>query len=661
MMVWSNDDGWYHDVYAVMKGKGKQQKKGKFKPSANVYGMDLWSLEMVSDDFSTSHDDAGFHMFPMELFSTNENASTQRSIPPGHGMLDCGATASAGPEASAKKLISFLLHYDPNLQVSFNYQKRPYFRYGSGKWGRAMYHAVIHPSWDSSRCFELYVLDNPAEYGQDWFTDDLLVPILVGMDYLQKTGLILDFTDGHAVNGHDVNPEPYTIEKNVKGHFMVNIAHYLFGNLSATEAGNPAEFAAKSLEQAWTPGYEETWGDDWFELTMLSTAEGSSHDHMGSQHDRRDLFNGFLQRRLRLNHGVVSPATESQVQQPSSSTALTSNGPEVGISSTGLLSRDRCGSDGLSKSPHLLAMFRRSQELRAQVQRLCSMVPVRDLWSEGLLRSAGILPRQACDSGGPQGCGDGHEAARDGSSSPHSDARQGPGRDHDPDPCQRSAVGSPAPEVAASSGTSEGPEARVWGDLQQADQQAFHEQQCHPISSNGCVALPECGREDQVATDCREPPSGGGEDEGGSGAGAGASSEPHLGMNDAEPSALQSPTLIEDVTKMGNLSMAYETVDAEMSAEHYGNVELLESAQGLAAEIEFMMCPEDEKPQQNFKNPAKKSSKTLKNKRKRLILTCTMQPLRLQGLPVLRGIATLEISDKVSQGRSSRPLWLSWA
>ena len=114
---------------------------------------------------------------------------------------------------------------------------------------------------------------------------------------------------------------------------------------------------------------------------MLSTAEGSSHDHMGSQHDRRDLFNGFLQRRLRLNHGVVSPATESQVQQPSSSTALTSNGPEVGISSTGLLSRDRCGSEGLSKSPHLLAMFRRSQELRAQVQRLCSMVPVRDLWS----------------------------------------------------------------------------------------------------------------------------------------------------------------------------------------------------------------------------------------------------------------------------------------
>ena len=39
---------------------------------------------------------------------------------------------------------------------------------------------------------------------------------------------------------------------------------------------------------------------------MLSSAEGVSHDHMGSQHDRRALFNGFLQRRLRLNNGVVS-------------------------------------------------------------------------------------------------------------------------------------------------------------------------------------------------------------------------------------------------------------------------------------------------------------------------------------------------------------------
>eukprot|EP00435_Cladocopium_sp_Y103_P046970 s1830_g13.t1 len=115
------------------------------------------------------------------------------------------------------------------------------------------------------------------------------------------------------------------MEKNVKGHYMVNIAFYLFGNLSASEAGNSEVLAAKSLEQAWT---SEDWGDDWFELTMISTLEDSSHvnhDNLDVQHDRRVLFDGFLQRRLQLN-GVVSIASESQVQQPND-TAVITNGP----------------------------------------------------------------------------------------------------------------------------------------------------------------------------------------------------------------------------------------------------------------------------------------------------------------------------------------------
>ena len=80
-------------------------------------------------------------------------------------------------------------------------------------------------------------------------------------------------------------------------------------------------------------------------------------------------------------------------------------------------------------------------------------------------------------------------------------------------------------------------------------------------------------------------------------------------MIEADPLASPSSPLIEDVKKMGALSMAYETVDAEMSAEPYGNLELLESAQGLAAEIEFMMCPEDEMLQQKSKSTAKKKLK----------------------------------------------------
>ena len=82
------------------------------------------------------------------------------------------------------------------------------------------------------------------EYNSEWFSDDMLVPILVGMDHLKKTGLILDFSDGHAVNGNDNPAVPYVMERNLKGHYMVNIAYYLFGSLSLTPrlvATNPLQ------------------------------------------------------------------------------------------------------------------------------------------------------------------------------------------------------------------------------------------------------------------------------------------------------------------------------------------------------------------------------------------------------------------------------------
>ncbi|CAL1159019.1 unnamed protein product [Cladocopium goreaui] len=244
MFAWHDDGSWYSDSFMINKGKGKNPKGKYFKPSANVYGMDFYALEMMDVEDSPQT----FHVFPLELFSTDES-NNKRSTPPGYGMLDCGATASAGPEASAKRLISKLRLFDPDLKVCFNYNKRPYFRYGSGKWGQALYHAVIHSSWDSSRCFELYVLENPMEYNSEWFSDDMLVPILVGMDHLKKTGLILDFSDGHAVNGNDNPAVPYVMERNLKGHYMVNIAYYLFGSLSDSEVGGNEPFAAQLLEQ----------------------------------------------------------------------------------------------------------------------------------------------------------------------------------------------------------------------------------------------------------------------------------------------------------------------------------------------------------------------------------------------------------------------------
>lgn len=127
-----------YDVQAFVKGRSSPKgfQKGKFKQPLNAYGLDLGFLDL-----------GVLEIFPLELFSASQSRPpTSRSIPVGFGMLDCGATASAGPEASLKLLISKMRAKEPQLQVLLDADQRPYFRYGSGKWGQALYRAKISTS-----------------------------------------------------------------------------------------------------------------------------------------------------------------------------------------------------------------------------------------------------------------------------------------------------------------------------------------------------------------------------------------------------------------------------------------------------------------------------------------------------------------------------------
>ena len=65
--------------------------------------------------------------FPLELYAaSNSLQQSVPTIPLGSGMLNCGATASAGPEACIKALLGHLRHQDPNILVSLNYDKCPF-------------------------------------------------------------------------------------------------------------------------------------------------------------------------------------------------------------------------------------------------------------------------------------------------------------------------------------------------------------------------------------------------------------------------------------------------------------------------------------------------------------------------------------------------------
>ena len=164
---------------------------------------------------------------PLELSSVSPG-----KVAPHQGMLDCGATASAGPEASVQRLIEAVLRQDKSATVTVDPNQRPHFRYGSGRWGRAQYRVTLQSELSGHpRVFHVYALPNPPEFFEQWFTTDMLVPILVGMSHAGSdgVGMVVDLATGFAIDALLPDPRPYQLDKNHKGHFMVDLVHFLTG------------------------------------------------------------------------------------------------------------------------------------------------------------------------------------------------------------------------------------------------------------------------------------------------------------------------------------------------------------------------------------------------------------------------------------------------
>ena len=205
-----NKKGFYMDADAIWKGKGKGHD---WMPrTVNAYSSDMY-------------------IGGLELTPTMEAAAaTSTATRPELGMVDCGATASAAPEAVVKGLIASILEKDHGARVDIDQSARPYFRFGDGRWGRALYRVQLTSSVSgSTRSFALYALPNPKEYFQAGFDKASLVPILIGMDFLGKigNGMIIDFTTGLSTSTKDDNPKVFQLSQNHKGHFMLDISEYL--------------------------------------------------------------------------------------------------------------------------------------------------------------------------------------------------------------------------------------------------------------------------------------------------------------------------------------------------------------------------------------------------------------------------------------------------
>ena len=115
----------------AMKGKGSGKTKGKSMMKDPGRSVNAYTTDLFAGGLELSE--------ALDLNSAHALPST-----PQKGMLDCGATASAAPEAVVQNLISTVLSHDPGARIELDQSARPYFRFGNGKWGRALCRVHLH-------------------------------------------------------------------------------------------------------------------------------------------------------------------------------------------------------------------------------------------------------------------------------------------------------------------------------------------------------------------------------------------------------------------------------------------------------------------------------------------------------------------------------------
>ena len=217
------------EAQAIMKGKKGKSKGFSSRPPVNAYVQDMF-------------------VGGMEAFSQDQprNSSTKSgsSMKPGHGLLDCGATASAGPEDSVNNLITAVLSVDKGASIRVAKYMRPYFRFGNGRWGQALHRVSITSKVSGKpRTLQIYSLPNPSEDKDSYGVKNVnLVPVLLGMDHLSgkdqhESSLAIDFTTGLALDPLQEHPVVFQLPSNHKGHYIRDLVEYLtlgFSDLTGT-------------------------------------------------------------------------------------------------------------------------------------------------------------------------------------------------------------------------------------------------------------------------------------------------------------------------------------------------------------------------------------------------------------------------------------------
>ena len=180
------------------KGKAKGQGKGSLPWGQSFYAMgpELDDAEFFTTTSST--EPLGDH-----------KASDGNQLKAEEGLVDTGATATAGGQTAVERLCAAVAAARPDMKMTIHESARPYFRYGSGKWGRALYKVTM-----SSKNISVNVFALPSEG----------VPVLVGMRELKAMKAVLGCDGGKCIlRGNMVQ-----LRETPKGHLVVDFVKQIF-------------------------------------------------------------------------------------------------------------------------------------------------------------------------------------------------------------------------------------------------------------------------------------------------------------------------------------------------------------------------------------------------------------------------------------------------
>ena len=410
--AWADDDDWSYAAAAFSKGKnkgkhhGKQANymdemmyffkgknpgkgKGKIKSknqnTVNAYAMDYASLHGLEIET-----DSNMNLNASEKGSVADVSMKQVPLSGGMGMLDSGATCSAGPEGSINRLIAAVLERDHQAAVVVDAQKRPKFRYGSGKWGKALYQATISSSL-SPNVFQAFALPDPEESKEPWFEHHtMLVPVLIGMDFITSNGMIIDFSDGHCVCAAQQQPRPFQLPRNNKGHFMVDLVHFLTqGDLC--DHGHP-QIQVLVEEGTLGPNFSNLsspWADHAAHAVMFTHQFEAEVYQVSVRSHHEQLFASLCERRFRLNQQTGLMGSLLSAPNSTSTSSPTTHGDQEGKGSEGAGSPEGSanGSQRPSKQGDTMALHGDPSSSKAQIQPVGSMDDVHSVRPSSVLHS----------------------------------------------------------------------------------------------------------------------------------------------------------------------------------------------------------------------------------------------------------------------------------